>query len=243
MCLTHSTGFPNWRWFEADEKLKIRFEPGSRYGYSGEGLFLLQFVIEQVTGKDYETISQERVFKPLGMSNTSQLWQTRFDSSICYGHNSTGEPYKVKKWDEANAAGSMTTTLEDFNKFYTALLNGRGVSKKSQQQMTSLQLRIKSKRQFGPLSMVDGTENDAIQLGYGFGVGVLQSPYGRAFFKEGNDNGWQHYSIAFPEKRIAIIIMTNSDNGDSIFKYLLEYAIGDKYSPWQWENYIPYDKK
>lgn len=243
MCLTHSTGFPNWRWFEADEKLKIRFEPGSRYGYSGEGLFLLQFVIEQVTGKDYETISQERVFKPLGMSNTSQLWQTRFDSSICYGHNSTGEPYKVKKWDEANAAGSMTTTLEDFNKFYTALLNGRGLSKKSQQQMTSLQLRIKSKRQFGPLSMVDGTENDAIQLGYGFGVGVLQSPYGRAFFKEGNDNGWQHYSIAFPEKRIAIIIMTNSDNGDSIFKYLLEYAIGDKYSPWQWENYIPYDKK
>ena len=50
MCLTHSTGFPNWRWFEADKKLKIKFEPGTRYSYSGEGLFLLQFIIEQITG-------------------------------------------------------------------------------------------------------------------------------------------------------------------------------------------------
>lgn len=38
MCLNHTTGFPNWRWFEADKKLKIKFEPGSRYSYSGEGI-------------------------------------------------------------------------------------------------------------------------------------------------------------------------------------------------------------
>jgi D-alanyl-D-alanine-carboxypeptidase/D-alanyl-D-alanine-endopeptidase len=37
--------------------------------------------------------------------------------------------------------------------------------------------------------------------------------------------------------------MTNNDNGESIFKKLLEYAIGDIYMPWKWENYIPYDKK
>ena len=53
MCLTHTTGFPNWRWFEADKKLKIKFDPGTRYSYSGEGLYFLQFVIEQITGKDY----------------------------------------------------------------------------------------------------------------------------------------------------------------------------------------------
>ena len=38
-------------------------------------------------------------------------------------------------------------------------------------------------------------------------------------------------------KKIAIVIMTNNDNGESIFKELLEYAIGDMYMPWQWENY------
>lgn len=243
MCLTHTTGFPNWRWFEADNKLKIRFEPGSRYSYSGEGLFLLQFVIEQITGKDYETISQERVFRPLQMFNTSQLWQTRFDSTACYGHNSKNEPYKIAKWAYPNAAGSMTTTLEDFNKFYIALLNGSGLSKKYFTQMRSLQVPIRSIRQFGPLSAIDSSGNDAIQLGYGFGVGVLHSPFGNAFFKEGNDDGWQHYCINFYDQKIAVIIMTNSDNGSGLFKDILDLAIADKYTPLEWENYISYDKR
>jgi len=241
MCLTHTTGFPNWRWFEADKKLKIKFEPGSRYSYSGEGLYLLQFVIEQITGKDYETISQERVFKPFGMTNTSQVWQTRFESNICYGHNVKGEPYELMKWKEASAGGSMSTTFEDFIKFYTALINSKGLSKKSFKEMTSQQIRIKSRSQFGPLANIDGTDNDNIQLGYGFGVGTFTTTHGRAFFKEGHDEGWGHYSVAFPDKKIAIVIMTNNDNGESIFKELLEYSIGDIFTPWKWENYIPYN--
>lgn len=40
---------------------------------------------------------------------------------------------------------------------------------------------------------------------------------------------------------MAIAIMTNSDNGEDIFKALLETAIGDVYTPWYWENYIPYN--
>ena len=46
MCLTHSTGFANFWFIEPDKKLHIHFEPGTRYAYSGEGLILLQFVIE-----------------------------------------------------------------------------------------------------------------------------------------------------------------------------------------------------
>lgn len=243
MCLNHTTGFPNWRWFEADKKLKIKFDPGTRYSYSGEGLYLLQFVIEQVTGKDYETISQERVFKPLRMINTSQVWQARFDSHICYGHNAKGEPYELMKWNEASAGGSMSTTLDDFTKFYTALISSTGLSKKSFKDMTSMQVRIKSRSQFGPLAKVDSTDNDKIQLGYGLGVGVFKTLYGRAFFKEGHDDGWGHYSICFPDKKIAVVIMTNNDNGESIFKELLAYSIGDTFTPWRWENYIPYDQK
>ncbi|MEO5910612.1 MAG: serine hydrolase domain-containing protein [Pelobium sp.] len=241
MCLTHTTGFPNWRWFEADKKLKIKFDPGTRYSYSGEGLYLLQFVIEQITGKDYETISQERVFNPFGMTNTSQVWQTRFDTNICYGHNAKGEPYELMKWKEANAGGSMSTTFEDFTKFYTALISSKGLSKKSFSLMTSQQIPIKSRSQFGPLANVDGTDNDNIQLGYGLGVGTFTTPYGSAFFKEGHDEGWGHYSVAFPDKKIAVVIMTNNDNGESIFKELLAYSIGDTFTPWKWENYIPYN--
>ncbi|MEP7129054.1 MAG: serine hydrolase domain-containing protein [Chitinophagales bacterium] len=243
MCLTHTTGFPNWRWFESDKKLKFKFDPGTRYSYSGEGLYLLQFVLEQITGQDYETISQERVFKPLSMPNTSQIWQTRFDSNICYGHNEKGEPFELMKWNEASAGGSMSTTLEDFTKFYSALINSQGLLKKTLIAMTSPQVRIRSRSQFGPLAKVDSTENDDIQLSYGLGVGVFKTPYGRAFFKEGHDEGWGHYSISFPDKKIAVVIMTNNDNGESIFKELLAYSIGDIFTPWRWENYIPYDQK
>src|SRR6202050_679197 len=49
MLLSHTSGFANWRWFEDDRKLRIHFEPGSRYAYSRSGIDLLQLVVETVT--------------------------------------------------------------------------------------------------------------------------------------------------------------------------------------------------
>ena len=242
MCLNHTTGFPNWRWFEPDKKMKIKFEPGSRYSYSGEGLYLLQFVIEQITKKDLETLAKERVFVPFNMPNTSYVWQKKFEVNPVYGHNSKGETYEIFKWKEASAGGSMSTTLDDYTNFLAAVMQKKGLKKSSFDEMIKPQVRIKSNQQFGPGAWVDSTENDNIQLSYGFAVGVMKTPYGRAFFKEGHDDGWGHYTIGFPDTGIALIIMTNNDNGESIFKEVLETAIGDKFTPWKWENYIPYNQ-
>ncbi|MBC7886777.1 MAG: beta-lactamase family protein [Ferruginibacter sp.] len=243
MCLNHTTGFPNWRWFEGDKKLKIKFTPGTRYSYSGEGIYLLQFVIEQITRKDYESIAQERAFKPLHMINTSYVWQPGYNNKTAVGHNSRGEPYEFFKWKEASAGGSMCTTLDDYTKFFTALMQQKLLNKPVFNEMISTQVRIRSRQQFGPNALADTNENDPIQLGYGLGFGVMHTSFGRAFFKEGHDDGWGHYSIGFPDKGIAIIMMTNNDNGESIFKELLATAIGDSFTPWYWENYIPYDQK
>jgi serine-type D-Ala-D-Ala carboxypeptidase/endopeptidase len=65
----------------------------------------------------------------------------------------------------------------------------------------------------------------------------------RGAFKEGHGDGFQHYSIIFPEAGTGIIMMSNSDNAESIFKELLETAIADRYTPWYWENYIPYNQQ
>jgi D-alanyl-D-alanine-carboxypeptidase/D-alanyl-D-alanine-endopeptidase len=243
ICLDHTTGFPNWRWFEPDQKLRIKTDPGTRYSYSGEGLALLQFVIEKMTGKDYEQIAQEKVFRPLGMRNSSYVWQTRFEGNFAYGHNAKGQPYPIAKRHTAGAAGSMSTTLSDFTRFYAALIGGNRLTPQSFNEMTRTQVTIRSEKQFGTLSRVDSTGNDGIKLGYGLGVGVFHTPYGRAFFKEGHDDGWEHYAVCYPEKQIAIFILTNNDNGESIFKPLLAYAIGDVFTPWYWEDYVPYDQK
>jgi serine-type D-Ala-D-Ala carboxypeptidase/endopeptidase len=37
--------------------------------------------------------------------------------------------------------------------------------------------------------------------------------------------------------------MINNDSGESIFKELHAYTIGDVYTTWKWENYKPYNQK
>jgi CubicO group peptidase (beta-lactamase class C family) len=72
--LTHATGFANFRWLEEDGKLRFHFEPGDRYAYSGEGFYLLQFVLEEGLGLDVKAEMQRRVFDRFGMATTSMQY-------------------------------------------------------------------------------------------------------------------------------------------------------------------------
>jgi hypothetical protein len=38
MLLSHTSGFANLRFLEPDRKIRIHFQPGSRYAYSGQVL-------------------------------------------------------------------------------------------------------------------------------------------------------------------------------------------------------------
>jgi CubicO group peptidase (beta-lactamase class C family) len=243
MCLSHTTGFPNWRWDEPDETLRIHGTPGTRYSYSGEGLVYLQVVLEKMLNTSLEELMQRYVFKPLGMQQSSYAWQPRFEGDYCLGHNSEGKPYEKDKDNEPRSASTLEITLEDYTKFTTAVLQHRLLKPATTKNMFSPQIRIRSVQQMGPLRLKDSSLNDAIDLSYGLGWVLLQSPHGVGAFKEGHGDGFQHYSILFPQAGTGIVILTNSDNGESIFKELLETAIGDTYTPWQWENYLPYNQK
>ncbi|MEP6948765.1 MAG: serine hydrolase [Ginsengibacter sp.] len=240
-CLDHTTGFPNWRQFNPrdNQKLEIFFTPGERYAYSGEGIYLLQFVVETITGKHLEDLAKDKVFKPLRMTRTSFLWQPQFETNYAVGHDISENPLPKDKRTESNAAGSMETTIADYSNFVAAVMQGKGLSQKSKQEMLSPQIGINTKRQFPSLSNDTTNENKKIQLSYGLGWGFFTSPAGKAFFKEGHGDGWVHYMISFPGKKIAVIIMTNSANGESIFKELVEKITGVTI-PWEWEGYTPY---
>jgi len=243
MCLAHTSGFPNWRWFEADKKLRIKFEPGSRYHYSGEGMVYLQVVLEHMLDNDLESLAQEHIFKPIGMASSSYQWQKGFEHNFAYGHTPAGDLYSKDTDNEPRAPSTLETTARDYTLFLEAILAKRLISKESWEALFQPQIRIRSARQFGPLSHKDTTLYDTIQLSYGLGWGLFQTPYGFGAFKEGHGDGFQHYSVIFPKSGKGILMMTNSDNGESIFKELLEIALGDTYTPWEWENYIPYDQK
>ena len=243
MCLDHTTGFANWRWYEPDQKLRVNFTPGTKYNYSGEGMVYLQVVLEHMLGKSLEDLLQEKIFLPLHMNRTSYQWQSRFEDDYCLGHQSTGKLYEKDKDNDVRAASTMETTLDDYSLFTEAVLKDALLNKEMSKEMFTPQIRLRSIQQFGPLQFRDSSGNDGIQLSYGLGWGLLQSPNGTGAFKEGHGDGFQHYTILFPKTGTGIVIMTNSDNGESIFKELLEITIGDIYTPWYWENYIPYNQK
>ena len=245
MCLSHTTGFSNWRWLtEPDEKLRIHFTPGTNYSYSGEGMVLSQWIVEHVTGRTLEDLAIDRIFDPLKMKNSNYLWREDFKEHFCYGHNVNEKKLpKDIETEDANAAGSLSTTVSDYSKFLVHILKLHSKDSEITKTMFNPNIRIKSKAQFGPLAKETTDENDEIELSYGLGWGLLKSDYGIGAFKEGHSEGFQHYSILFPEKNIGVLIMSNSDNGESIFKELLELTIGDIYTPWKWENYIPNNQK
>src|SRR6185295_10571185 len=83
--LTHSSGFHNFAFLEDDGKLRFHFDPGKRYAYSGEGLILLQFVLEKGLGLEVGREMQTRVFDPIGMHNTSMTWRPDFAKNLADG--------------------------------------------------------------------------------------------------------------------------------------------------------------
>lgn len=116
----------------------------------------------------------------------------------------------------------------------------KGLNKKWFREMISPQIRIHSVTQFPPITCETTTENDAINLSYGLGWGLLNCSGGKAFFKEGNGGSWRNYNIDFIDKGISITILINSENGESIFQELIETFIGKTCIPWKWQGYVPY---
>jgi len=241
MILDHSSGFANWRSFEPDRKLRIHFEPGTRFAYSGEGIVLLQMVVEAISGKSIDQLMEERVFRPLGMTRTSMVWQKQFETDYANGYDEYGRSLGPQKRKTPDAAGSMQTTVRDFTRLVQAVMAGYGLQKNSLDTMLSPQIRIYSKHEFPSLATETTHENDAIRLSYGLGWGLYWTPEGEAFFKEGHDDGWRNYAVGFLRSKSGIVIMTNSSNGEGIFKELLETLLKDTYTPIEWEGYTPYN--
>jgi serine-type D-Ala-D-Ala carboxypeptidase/endopeptidase len=243
MCLDHTSGFPNWRFFTPDQKLRVAFIPGTRYSYSGEGMVYLQTVIEKITGKNFEDLADQMIFKPFKMTNSAYHWVPAYEADYADGHDFKGGVLPRDKDNEPRAPSTLETTFDDYVSFVSTVMQGKALKQSSQNEMFKPQIRIRSLQQIGPLAGKDSTLNDDISLSYGLGWGLLRSPYGWGAFKEGHGSGFVHYSILFPKNQIAVVIMTNNERGSSIFKELLELSIADKYTPWKWQNYIPYDYK
>jgi CubicO group peptidase (beta-lactamase class C family) len=231
--LSHTSGFPNFRWFEDDKKLKIHFEPGTRYAYSGEGFQLAQLVVETVTGKSLTPLMEDDLFGPLGMTRTGMIWEPRFESDFANGYDEHGKSLGPQKRSKPGAAGFMQTTLHDYATFLSAIMRYQVLNPKTTAEMFKSVVMIHSVHQFPSLAPETTTAHDAIQLSAGLGWGLYTSAYGNVFFKGGYDDGWRHQGLCFSNGD-GLLIMTNSSNGDQIFKPLFDSILGNTSYPFDW---------
>lgn len=239
--LAHTTGFPNWRFLTEDGRLSIMFDPGSRFSYSGEGFGLLQKVVESVTGQGLEELARTRVFAPLGMERTSYVWQEMYEPNFAAPHDEFMRPRRVNRRREADAAGSMQTTAADYARFLVAIMNAGALGKASVEAMLEPQILIQSERMFGAGAQNDTGEYADIRLAWSLGWGRFDSEHGRAFFHTGHDFGFQNYTVTYLDKGVGIVLLSNSDNFESVAREIVEAALGDDRSPFDWLGYPRFD--
>jgi len=233
--LTHSSGFANFGFLEPDGRLRIHFAPGSRYAYSGDGLILLQFVLERGLGLDVGAELQKRVFDRFGMRNTSMVWRPDFANNLADGWTLDGgvEPHDER--GTVRAAGSMDTTLDDLARFAAALVRGEGLSPQAFTQMTSPRLPITTRSQFPTLQDELPPEQRRADLAAGLGVVVFDGPQGRGFFKGGHNESTGNTLVCLPRGQRCVLILSNDVRAEPAFPRLVRFVLGEAGVPWDWE--------
>lgn len=242
MLLSHTAGLLNFATQEPDKKIHLHSRPGTQFNYSGEGINLVQFAVEQKYHKPLDELMQEALFTPLGMTRTGIIYRKEFEADVADRYDVNGKFRSQTKRFPARAAGSMTTSAEDLAKFAIALLDNKILRPSTRAQMFKPVLYLTSQHQF-PLRTDESNNNkeaENVGLAYGVGWGLLtDTRYGPAFFKEGHGDGAQNYMICFEKQKSCMILLTNSDNGELAFRPLLETILGDTFTPWEWEGYTP----
>jgi CubicO group peptidase (beta-lactamase class C family) len=119
LALSHSSGFEGWR---AQNPLKISFEPGTHFFYSGEGYLFLQRFLEIKFGTSIEALFENRIFSAIGLRDTSFSCPTDNYITIAIGHDRKGRPLPKYRKSKPVIAGSLHTSLQDYTRFIIHLL-------------------------------------------------------------------------------------------------------------------------
>ena len=229
MVLSHTSGLPNWR--KGDEErqgpLPVTFRPGSRFSYSGEGIFYLQRVVEHITGEPLEVYARRALFGPLGMRQTSYVWTPGLEPSLASGHDAGGKFLQRTKYAHANAAYSLYTTAEDYAALLVEIMKPDrsaecSLSRQTVEEMLGHQVALDAR---DPIERPASARGLAVYWGLGWSVNA--SAAGDIVHHSGsNRSGFRCFSQFSPARGSGIVIMTNGTNGNDLWTRLVG-QVGD----------------
>jgi CubicO group peptidase (beta-lactamase class C family) len=200
--------------------IRVIFIPGSIYGYSGSGFFILQQLLIDVTGKPFPRLMQEMIFNPLKMKDSTfeQPLPQSFQTRAATGHY-PGDTVVKGKWETKPemAAAGLWTTAPDLARFAIEMQKSKvGKSKKIlSKEMTDQMLTPQQ-------SQMSGGEGISVEgRGLGFELNVGKNFIG--FGHGGRTTGYVCQLIAFDDGKGAVI-MTNGYNQGLIREILRSIA-------------------
>jgi len=228
MVLSHTTGFPNWRkgGWRAGGPLPVLHEPGSTFGYSGEGFLYLQRVIEHITGESFEPYVQRTFLKPVGMSAGSYVWQDDFKRLAAAGHASQGEVRANRElYHDANAAYSLYCTARDYASFMIEMLRldrsrPHSLSAGSIEAMLARTTRMEGRK---PATRRGGPHSEPSWYGLGWVIDA-NAAGDRVSHSGSNGTGFRCYCEFDPKRGEGIVIMTNAVGGAALWRELIAVA-------------------
>jgi CubicO group peptidase (beta-lactamase class C family) len=220
MVLSHATGLPNW----GGDTLRLRFDPGTDYGYSGEGFVFLQKALERATGLSLDMLARREVFRPLGMTRSSFVWQDRFAGNAAWATSWLWRTAPVNRYADGNAAASLATTAGDYARFVAAVLTGRGLSAKTWTEFLT------------PVRETDPGIHIAL------GLRVENGPTGRRFFHSGsNGRRFTCYMAGDLGTGIGLVFFTSAYDGTSLVRPIASRVFGEAHPPRNWDWFARYD--
>ncbi|WP_350286115.1 serine hydrolase domain-containing protein [uncultured Croceitalea sp.] len=209
MVLCHSTGFPNWR--KKNDSLRIKFNPGSAYGYSGEGYEYLKNVLVKMLETDdkgLDSIFQKEITEPLGIANFSFTWRSAYLENKAHGHYNnrpTDNSYHKSKsfFKEKGphlfaSSYSLYSTSNAYAKFIIALLQKRILGPDTFDELFRPQTEM-------PIFPDTKTHRSLISF-------IKKTPDGLRYFHTGDNGDFQAWTHFYPNSGFGIVILTNGDN-------------------------------
>jgi CubicO group peptidase (beta-lactamase class C family) len=195
--------------------LKPTWSVRARFGYQNIMYLAAGEVASAVGGKPWDDLVRERIFAPLGMSETSTstraLSQLR---NVATPHAEIDDTLRVVAWhniDNIGPAGSINSSAADMIKWVRMQLNGGKVGTRSIVSAGTL-TETHSPQTVVPMSADVKQLNPFSHLSsYGLGW-FLQDYRGRELRQHGgNIDGMSAMVAMVPEEKIGLVVLTNAN--------------------------------
>ena len=200
--------------------VRVDFEPGSKFRYSGGGTTIAQLAIMDIEKLPYPEIAKKTVLEPLRMTNStySQPLPDDWRKLAASGHRQDGNLVagKIHVYPEMAAAG-LWTTPTDLAKFAIDL---------------QLSLAGRTNKVLGKRSVEMMTTSFMDNVGLGF---FIQKHGNALYFGHGGaDEGFRAEMLVSRDKGYGAVVMTNSDNGNILREVLRGVA-----REYGWDEFLP----